>query len=322
MKCALCGSKMDPWLVKMFDDRYGARGYYDIFRCSKCGFGRTEPPLKKNEISSFYKKYYPLGKTNLIEIKKSVDSKNNFIKWLTGTNNIAHLYITRNSKVLDVGSASGVSLLEIKALGSEGFGVEPDPTAQFFAEKLGLKVHGGFISDNPFPNITFDFVTASQVIEHEPDPLKFLLDIKKKLKSNGKIILTFPNTDSLNRKLFGKRWIHWHVPYHINHFSKKSVVKLAKKSKLEIIEFKTITPNLWTLLQIRCLFNPTQMGKNSNIWSSKTIRHITKTQSISKIFNLIIYFVNKLAPFVILPTNRIIDALGCGESVLVEFKIR
>ncbi|WKZ25981.1 MAG: class I SAM-dependent methyltransferase [bacterium] len=304
----------------MFDDRYGAKGYYDIYKCKKCGFGRTAPALKKEKIGAFYKKYYPLNKTNSSQIKRQVDYKNNLKKWLLGTNNVSHLYVNRNSKVLDIGSASGVSLLEIKALGSEAYGVEPDSTAQIFAKKLGLNVYNGFISDNPFPKLKFDFVTASQVIEHEPNPLKFLLDIKKKLKTDGKVILTFPNSDALYRKLFGRRWIHWHIPYHINHFSKESIIKLAKKADLKILNLKTITPNLWTLIQIRCLFYPTKMGKKSDVWDSKSRRGSGNTNFVTKVAGLVIYFANKFAPLIILPVNRVVDALGHGESFLIELE--
>lgn len=320
MRCIICGGKVNIWISDIFDDRYGAKGLYDIYKCNKCGFGRTTPALEKNKIGAFYRKYYPLNKTNIGQIKKQVDIKNNFNKWLLGTNNISHLYIKRNSRVLDIGSASGVSLLEIKALGAEGYGVEPDPTAQGFAKQLGLMVHKGFISDNPFPKMKFDFVTASQVIEHEPDPLKFLFDIKKKLKPNGKIILTFPNTDALYRKFFGRRWIHWHIPYHINHFSKKSVLLLAKKTGLRLIKTKTITPNLWTLIQTRSLFSVVNVGVPSDVWTNKRSQKSSGGNLLSRFMNMSIYFVNKFAPFIILPVNRIIDSLGYGESFLVELK--
>lgn len=317
-ECSVCNSTMN-YHAKLFDDRYGSPNYYEVFICKKCGFGRTNPALQKDKIGAFYKKYYPLNKTTVGQIKKQVDIKNNFNKWLFGTNNISHLYIQRNSRVLDIGSASGVSLLEIKALGSEAYGVEPDPTAQVFAKKLGLNVYKGFISDNPFPKLKFDFVTASQVIEHEPDPIRFLLSAKKKLKKDGKLILTFPNLNAVYRYIFGRKWIHWHIPYHINHFTYESIYRLTKLTGLKVVKIKTITPNLWTIIQLRCLFVKNEVGIPSPVWNTNSIVQRVGRKDIY-FTGLLINVINKIAPAFVLPVNRVVDSLGYGESFLVELK--
>lgn len=317
--CIICQGKTKLFFPDLFDDRYGAPGKYSIYRCVKCGFGTIYPILSKEKIGRFYARYYPLDRLDASQIIQSASVPNRFSTWLDGTDNIAHRYITCGSSVLDIGSASGVSLLEIEKLGGNAFGVEPDPNAKKFAKELELKVYTGFITDNPFPDIKFDFITASQVIEHDPDPKTFLEAVYKKLSSSGVVILSFPNFEALYRSIFGKRWIHWHVPYHCSFFTRKSIAILAETAGFKIAGIKTITPNLWTLLQLRVLFTTPVPGKPSTVWISgadNKTNHISTDRYKNKTF----YIINRFAKYLVMPLNRIIDIIGQGESFLVFLK--
>lgn len=304
MKCVICGAESKLFYKNLYDDRYGAPGFYSVYKCRKCGFGRIYPVLKRGEIGNFYKKYYPLSLMSASDVKKSVNIFPTFLLWVAGINITAHRYIKPDSDVLDVGSGSGASLLEIKKEGSDAWGVEPDPNAQKIAKELGLKVFKGFLTDNPFPDKKFNFVTASQVLEHEPDPLKFLISAKKKLKSGGQIILAFPNFDSIYRKIFGRLWLNWHVPYHINFFTKNSLERLSKKAGLKIVGYRTITPNIWTVFQIRRLFTKTKVGEKSSLWTEN------KSSGLTKVINIILFIL-------VTPIDRMVDAIGLGDGILV-----
>ena len=307
MRCLCCGKTVRPSYKDLYDDRYGALGYFTIYKCSNCGFGRTYPVLKRKEIGKFYAKYYPIRYQKASDVQKQMNLKSHFDSWRDGTNNVAHQYVAKNSDVLDVGSANGVSLLEIKKLGANAYGIEPDPNSQRLAKQLKINIFKGFLSDNPFSGKKFDYITASQVLEHEPDPEQFLKIAKSRLKEGGKIILSFPNADSLYRRIFGKKWINWHVPYHVNHFSIRSIGILTSKIGLKITKLRTITPNLWTRLQLKnYLLKPT-MGVPSSIWTTQKVKEdgiLTRT-----------FF--WLAPYFYIPLNRLIDVFGYGDSILV-----
>jgi SAM-dependent methyltransferase len=217
---------------------------------------------------------------------------------------------------LDVGSGSGESLLEIQKMGARAFGVEPDPNAQRIAKQLKLRVYKGFITGNPFLGKKFDFVTASQVFEHEPEPLDFLRSAKEKLNNKGQIILSVPNLDSIYRKVFGRKWLNWHVPYHINFFTKLSLKKVAKKTGLKIVEIRTITPNVWTLMQFRTLLYNVNEGQKNPIWTSATSRGY-KRGSVSRVRDYIFQFATMIFYVLITPINRLVDLLGGGDSLFV-----
>lgn len=316
--CLVCKNTCSKIYQNLFDNRYGAFGRYSVYRCNNCGFGRTEPAMSYKEIGKFYAKYYPLNLVTPRQVEQGVNVKPRWWVWVTGSGNIAHWLIKPKSTVLDVGSASGVSLLEIRKLGGVAFGVEPDPNAQKIAKKLKLQVFKGFITDNLFPNKRFDYITASQVIEHEPDPVGFLEAVSYHLNQKGKVILSFPNGDSLYRKIFGKLWINWHVPYHINHFTRKSFIYLSEQTGFRIVKIATVTPNLWTLLQFRMLFSGMKEGEKSSIWLTSQYADTNKQNSLLLKFGVTL--LKLLVIIVIIPItviNRIVDLFGQGDSFIL-----
>lgn len=308
-QCKICGKEARLFIKAVFDDRYKAPGFFDIYRCPECGFGFMNSFIQPEKAGEFYGKYYPLSKVTPSQVRNQAAIKPAIFNWLFGTSNIAHLYIKPHSLVLDIGSASGVSLLEIGKLKGKAYGVEPDHHAQKIAKKLNLHVFKGFITDNPFPDKKFDFITASQVIEHVPDAKVFLEAIGKKLNQKGQVILSFPNTDSLYRKIFGRRWINWHIPYHSNFFTKKSFKILAHSTGFKVLKTKTVTPNIWTILQLRRFLVRSRAVVKSEIWAVRDDR--------SKLAATVLKVIVILAIIIVTPLNRIIDLLGQGDSIIV-----
>ena len=315
--CPTCRSSLKLTQKDLFDDRYGSPGKHSVFSCPKCGFGKTIPGLNRQNIGKFYARYYPLSNENPKEMHSKVKIVTKFQAWLEGTDNTTHWYTRPGQKVLDIGSASGISLMEITDLGGDPYGVEPDPNGKRLAKLLGLKVHQGFITDNPFPKIKFDLITASQVIEHEPTPTKFLKSIRRKLNNQGQVVLSFPNYNALYRHIFGRRWLHWHIPYHLNFFTQASFRKLAKRTGFKIIKIRTITPNLWTILQLRVLIYQPKEGTVNPIWRKTSIRRSRNLAPQLALFDQILHLVAKLSVWGIMPINRLIDLVGLGESFLV-----
>ena len=82
-----------------------------------------------------------------------------------------------------------------------------------------------FPSLDILPNDTFDWVISFQVIEHIKDDCRFLEEIKRVLKPNGKAIITTPNA-----KMSSTR-----NPWHIREYSPTTFKKTANSL------FKTIT---------------------------------------------------------------------------------
>lgn len=307
--CPYCHHKSKLIQTGLYDDRYGAPGQHNVYQCRQCGYGQTLPGLTKSSIGNFYKRYYPLNHVNLKTLVSHPQPPTSVLRWILGLGHTCHWHTKPGMKVLDIGSGSGRSLIEINAMGGDAYGVEPDPTAQQIARKLKLRVHQGFITDKPFPGIKFDLITASQVIEHEPDPLSFLRSAHSKLKVGGKLILSTPNLSSMGRKLYGPRWINWHIPYHLSFFSKATFIQLAKSCGYKVITIKTVTPTLWSVIQWEMLSNPIPaIGKSNEVWTGYT--NYSRYTYLRKL----IYYA------LAVPYSRIVDCLGFGESLVVLLK--
>lgn len=306
--CKICGKGTILKYRDLFDNRHGYLGYFDIYECATCGFMQTNPQLGKRQLTALYTKYYPKRDASIDAVVRAGQNlptpKEIYSKGLATT---CHFATKPGERVLDVGSGACYSLVEIRTMGGEAWGIDPDANAKKVAVKLKLKFHQGFLDNCPFPKHYFDLITASQVIEHEPDPLKFLILCKKFLKPAGRIRLSFPNTGALFRHVWGRNWLHWHVPYHLNHFNRKSFQILADKAGLKIIDLKTATPNLWTVLQVRSWLNHTPMGQRGGMWDG--------VPSPSSRGSAALAYIDKLGAI-----NRLLDALGWGESSVVELE--
>ena len=85
----------------------------------------------------------------------------------------------------------------------------------------------------PFEKAKFDFVVASEIIEHLHHPYQILGEIHRTLKDNGEFIITVPNIAALGKRvklLLGGDPHAVYLPeekdFHIREFTKGSLEKL------------------------------------------------------------------------------------------------
>jgi hypothetical protein len=247
-------------------------------------------------------------------------------------------------KVLDYGFGSALSLLEARALGGEPYGVETDPNVARIAEHYKLNVHIGPWTQDVFRGVKFDLIVLNQVIEHVPEPGKLLQSFKERLNEDGRLVMSFPNASSIYRRVFGRRWINWHIPYHLHHFCWHSFRRLAAQSGYEIQTHRTVTPNLWTVLQLRARSQAVEPGMANSMWggasrevapdsgaarphptflpfaSGKAGRLITRVVGVAK---SLAYRLARVGATALIGTaNRTVDALGLGDSFIVVLRPR
>lgn len=323
--CIVCGTPLEQYIPVISDDRYGCPGVYSIARCPACGQMATLPPLKESDLPDLYSRYYPRREVDLASLSKEADkvkvSLARFRRWLAGTDNQGHYRAHPGQTVLDIGSGSCLSLLEMRAMGVEAYGVEADPNVLSIADHFGLRVHIGSIHDHPFPGVIFDLIVLNQVIEHVPDPLALLNLVKERLKPGGRVVLSFPNTTSIQAARSGTRWINWHIPYHQHHFNRQSFEKLAARAGYEPVAARTITPNLWTVLQLRANRETPTEGQASAAWSSQAAEANIRPPFHARLKRKLLLQGVRVATVPAAIFNRTYDALGRGDSLLVELRL-
>ncbi len=112
----------------------------------------------------------------------------------------------KDSKILDVGCGTGNYTRLFCKNNNQVFGLDiKDHRFKQYAGHFHFVKYGG--KKFPFPDKSFDVVTSFDVIEHIENDNNFVKEIKRVLKTNGKILIATPNKNRLSnllRKLIGK----------------------------------------------------------------------------------------------------------------------
>jgi 2-polyprenyl-3-methyl-5-hydroxy-6-metoxy-1,4-benzoquinol methylase len=321
--CPVCGGHETLPYRQVFDDRFGHPDLFELVKCSDCGHLMTRPALRESDLAHLYGTYYPRKNITSEQVSAQAATVRRAFsgvrRWLMGVDNQGQYSARPGEKMLDVGCGSGLSLLEAKAMGVEAWGIEADPNAQRFAQQLGLRIHQGGLQDAPFADTSFDLVVLNQVIEHIPEPDQALHTARQRLAPNGRVILIFPNVNSLWCRLSGLRWINWHIPYHQHHFTLAGFTQMAQRCGFRVVRSRTITPNGWTLLQILANRQSIVRGEVNPMWQVKAPSQATQSGAPA---SLIPWKKLVRIPVMVLVgvANRLIDSLGYGDSLLVELR--
>ncbi|EKD93500.1 MAG: methyltransferase type 11, partial [uncultured bacterium] len=281
------------------------KGSFAVFCCPNCRFSFVDVDFSEEETISLYTTYYP-RKSFAKEIHKPFVPLPPYHAWLSGEKSNVHFFIPKQVKILDIGCGFGESLAFHKSRGCEVWGVEADKNVEFLREVYGEKIKIGEFRKENFPEAYFDFIALNQVIEHLKNPEKLLRDLKELLKPGGQLIVSTPNPLSAGRKIFGGKWLHWHVPYHVSFFSSKAMGMLCEKVGFTLARSICITSSEWFLYQLYHLASFPGHGNPSPFWGE-----VGKTRMQAFSFSLISW-VRKFGIHHI--WTRIFDVLDMGDN--------
>ncbi|MGD8822306.1 MAG: class I SAM-dependent methyltransferase [Anaerolineales bacterium] len=192
--------------------------------CERCGLVFQSPRMSESELASFYAQGY----RTLVQGTESITDKD--LRIQTGRARhlievLQHLRILPTEH-LDIGASSGILLQQSRStFEANVVGVEPGQEYRASAVELGLEYHAGL--DEISPQQQFDLISMIHVLEHLPDPVDYLTQLRKGyLKSKGTLLLEVPN-------LFG------HSSYEVSHLTAFSSQSLRRC--LNLAGFKVIT---------------------------------------------------------------------------------
>jgi len=99
------------------------------------------------------------------------------------------------------------------------------------------------------------------------DPIATLAGVKAVLKVGGVAILSTPNAAGWGARVFGRRWINWHAPYHLQFFTKRSMQLAARRVGLKAEVLGTVTSSEWLRYQWIHLGSLPKIGQPSRFWA-------------------------------------------------------
>jgi len=200
-----------------------------VIDCKPCGFIHVSPVPTEEELKKFYEtEFYEHERPNYFK-----ETREDLPWWMATYQSYYELFEkhTKGRTLLDIGSGPGHFLACGKKRGWEVVGIEPSGAAAHYSNKRGLKtIHDFFSYDRAEKLGTFDVVHAAMVLEHVPDPLGFIRDMKKMLRRGGLLAIFCPNDynplQQILRTKYGfKPW--WVVPkHHLNYFTPQHMKSL------------------------------------------------------------------------------------------------
>lgn len=290
--CPICGSLQTMRLHDIWDDRFGQPDVFQLRECRPCRFVFLSTMVHPSEAGRLYAKYYARP---VSEASRLASASNGCfargVRWIDGNINPGYT-VGRGETVLDVGCGTG-AILEIgRALGANMEGLEVDLSVVERIVSQGFQCHGGSLTScNTLTDRHYDRVILNQVLEHLERPIEALKRCGQILRDDGEVVIAAPCLDGFLRRICGRRWMSWHAPYHVNHFSKRALAVAAKGAGLEIKSFKLRTPGNWILAQLA-------MGK-----ATRGVRN----QRFHTEFPL-------WRRALVAPLGRLADLLQCGEA--------
>jgi len=308
MNCPICFREDTNLRYEVYDDRYGFPGVFQLLVCASCRHHFTPVDFSPEFIQHLYKTYYPRSccDASKVEPYKAAGALKS---WVNGGFSSAFRWVPARVKVLDIGCGLGEALGYHESRGCEAYGVEADENVRGPAEDRGYKIHVGLFAAGLFSTDFFDCVTLDQVMEHVADPVDTLRAIAQILKPGGKVIVSTPNANGWGAKAFGKRWLHWHVPYHLHFFSVQSMRMAAEQAGLVLALTRTITRSEWLHYQWMHLLHLPIMGYPSAFWAVDRSPEKVRKNAV-KILKVGHYLGINHA------VTRLFDALGLGDNAL------
>ncbi len=239
---------------RLYDDRYGMPDEFDIMSCPTCdAFYLPEYPTEAS-MPLLYETYYGsttgAGRGRSNKFKLFVRSTK-FWSYLIGGVDLA-AYVHAGEDVLDVGCGYGTNIEPVRHRGATWSGLDVDPKVCSALKARGEDVYCGSVREfSKSTKARFDVVLMSQVIEHTSDPICALRSAAGLLTPNGRIVISCPNAASRYLTEYGRRWLHWHVPYHTLQFTQRTLSMAAGRAGLNVVWWRALTPPSWYLAQKR-----------------------------------------------------------------------
>ena len=239
MKCISCNNAS---MNKYTDNSYLE---LPVFQCKKCNFyvtGESEKEVVEKTKLIYDKKYW--GENNLWDAKTAIksnytdiDSQGKRRHWISQYK-YCKPYLENKKKILEIGAGQGQAVYWFNKEGFSVTAIEPDENN---VKSINKKLNNdrcivGSVEDFQIVE-KFDLIWMSHVLEHIVKPVQFFENIHKNLSKSGILFIEVPNCENdsmLNSSIFK-------VP-HTFHFSKNSLVNLAKKSGFKVMQCDYFRP--------------------------------------------------------------------------------
>jgi SAM-dependent methyltransferase len=198
-----------------------------ILRCASCGLAYRSYRPKAEHLALLYRE--------ADDCLYEAEMPN---RWRTAMRHrrIVEKYLPAKGSLLDIGCASGAFMRVMQDCGWRVEGIEPSESQYHRAARVlggGASIHQ-CVLESAHLNNRFDLITLWDVLEHVPEPGKFLALAASRLKEGGYLILNVPRIDSRVARTLGPRWPLL-LAEHLCYFTIPSLIACGKTAGLKLI---------------------------------------------------------------------------------------
>lgn len=160
---------------------------WGLARCVACGLIFRHPMPDDDAIAAMYvQDYYDsYGRTIAGHETLAPDMRNRLDR--------LDSLRPQHGKMIEIGSAHGVFLMEARQRGWDVQGVELSTyTADAARTSYDLPIFNGTLAAAAFSDATFDVAHMNHVLEHLPDPVGTLRELRRVVKPGGLVVIEVP----------------------------------------------------------------------------------------------------------------------------------
>jgi 2-polyprenyl-3-methyl-5-hydroxy-6-metoxy-1,4-benzoquinol methylase len=229
--CGFCKEQKSEILYSTYDI-YG--NHYTLNQCNTCkSIFLASRPTTEQLSRAYDESYYGEGEE---KFDNSIEKVLDYFRKRRAS--LVNRYLNGRGKILDVGCGNGRFLSFVSQKGNyEIYGIEMDSSSAKRAARIP-KIHlkTGLLKPNDFEPESLDAITLFHVFEHLTEPKETLQIISEILKKKGLLVMSFPNIDSFQSKIFKGRWLHLDPPRHLFFFKPLDFIKLMKRYGFKLIK--------------------------------------------------------------------------------------
>jgi 2-polyprenyl-3-methyl-5-hydroxy-6-metoxy-1,4-benzoquinol methylase len=256
--CPVCGAGDEQLVIEVQDTMFGQPGKYRLVQCSVCGMRFLNPRPVPSALARHYPGDY-LCYTNF-------DREHWLLRWAfrrlqqaQASRRLRQIEsvtgrLAPGTRVLDVGCGRGELLARLKherACDCVGTDFNPDVVA-LVGRELGIPVHQGMLQELELPAQSFDLITMTEYLEHEPQPRAVIERAQRLVKPGGFLAVEVPDITGPPGRWFRHNWWQIDAPRHLMFFSPRTLARTLEEYGFEVVRTKRygmLTSMGYSLLQ-------------------------------------------------------------------------